>query len=196
MILSVFHLVAAPPRKALRVPAVKWAARMESPLAKQLRLMFCASCAFSRLLQGSQCSPAATRFRSPPLEERGEEPAPQGGPLGQSERRIHPAARGSRQSEGRSPNRPGFGFGIRASDFGFPAPPDHQRLANAPTGGCKPSMLAAFQRGIIRVALGTRSEKSLRHRHVERRVQSEPPRQVRVGDKELSKCDRIRLPGR
>jgi len=37
MILSVFHLVAAPPGCALRVSAVKWAARKESPLAQELR---------------------------------------------------------------------------------------------------------------------------------------------------------------
>jgi len=38
MILSAFHLVVAPPRCTLRVSAVNWAARKESPPAKELRL--------------------------------------------------------------------------------------------------------------------------------------------------------------
>ena len=64
------------PLRALRVSAVKWAARKEPPPANDLRppaaFGFPAppGCAFSRLLPGSRCSPAATRFPSPPLEER------------------------------------------------------------------------------------------------------------------------------
>ena len=108
------------PLRALRVSAVKWAARKEPPPANDLRppaaFGFPAppGCAFSRLLPGSRCSPAATRFPSPPLEERAGERRE----VGLKSEARSPRAERRPSSEIRRPKPEVRGrFGLRPSGF-------------------------------------------------------------------------------